>query len=170
MDDITLIQLNAKPTVKFTKLRDNAVIPKYAKPGDAGADLVFCPEDGFEVVLKRGETAVLATGICIQLPDGWEAQVRSRSGLAAKSDIHVLNSPGTIDTGYRGELMAIIHFARGPAWKERRLGDDEQTVTIKPGERIAQLVVAPCFQAIFSQVEALDASDRGVGGFGSTGK
>lgn len=152
-----------KPFVKFTKIRENAVVPQYAKPGDAGADLVFCPADGEAVTLQRGETRILDTGIAIQLPDGWEAQVRSRSGLATK-DVFVLNAPGTIDTGYRGELKAILHFAKSMPYR------DGQTFTVKPGERIAQLVVAPCYTAKFIQVESLDASDRGTGGFGSTGK
>lgn len=157
------------PQVKFKLLRPGAQVPVYAKPGDAGADLIFCPTDGQSVTLNRGETYILETGLAIQLPTGWEAQVRSRSGHATKG-FFVVNSPGTVDTGYRGEIKVIAHFARGTDIDDNFNTAAPRVFTVNPGDRIAQLVFKPCFQAIFSQVEELSDSSRGTAGFGSTGK
>lgn len=128
-------------------------IPQYALPGDAGADL----RASERATLQPGERALVATGIRIALPDGFVGLVHPRSGLAAKQGITVLNTPGTIDAGYRGEVKVILI----------NLGDEP--FTIEPGDRIAQLVVQRVERAQFVVVEQLPGSDRGEGGFGSTG-
>lgn len=128
-------------------------IPQYALPGDAGADL----RASERATLQPGERALVATGIRIALPDGLVGLVHPRSGLAVKHGITVLNTPGTIDAGYRGEVKVILI----------NLGDEP--FTIEPGDRIAQLVVQRVERAQFVVVEQLPGSDRGEGGFGSTG-
>ncbi|MBO6947549.1 MAG: dUTP diphosphatase [Rhodospirillales bacterium] len=130
-------------------------LPAYATVASAGMDLLNA-EDG-AVTIEPGKRAMIATGIAIQLPSGYEAQVRPRSGLAAKHGITVLNSPGTIDADYRGEIKVILV----------NLGDE--AVTLKRSERIAQMVVAPVTQVVLHEVDTLEDSDRGAGGFGSTG-
>lgn len=130
-------------------------LPAYATADSAGMDLLSAEAE--DVTIDPGKRAMLATGIAIQLPGGFEAQVRPRSGLAAKHGITVLNSPGTIDADYRGEIKVILV----------NLGD--QPVTLARGERIAQMVVAPVTQISFNEVKSLDNSARGAGGFGSTG-
>ncbi|MEQ8319376.1 MAG: dUTP diphosphatase [Rhodospirillales bacterium] len=130
-------------------------LPAYATADSAGMDLLSAEVES--VTIDPGKRAMLATGIAIQLPGGFEAQVRPRSGLAAKHGITVLNSPGTIDADYRGEIKVILV----------NLGD--QPVTLARGERIAQMVVAPVTQISFNEVKTLDNSARGAGGFGSTG-
>jgi dUTP pyrophosphatase len=110
-----------------------------------------------KISIAPGSRAIIATGIAIQLPDGFEAQVRPRSGLAAKHGVTVLNSPGTIDADYRGEIKVILI----------NLGDEP--VAFARGDRIAQMVIAPVTQATWSEVGSLEESDRGSGGFGSTG-
>lgn len=128
--------------------------PAYAHPGDAGADL--CAAEA--IVLAPGERALVGTGVAIALPDGYAAFVVPRSGLAIKHGITVLNSPGTIDAGYRGEIrVALLNT------------DRNESFSISPGDRIAQLIVMPVSRARFIQVEHLPGSDRGEGGFGSTG-
>lgn len=140
-------------TVKIKKLSDEAIIPKYAKKGDAGADL-YSIED---TIIKPNERKLIHTGIAIELPENHEAQVRSRSGLALKNGIVVLNSPGTVDEGYRGEVGVILC----------NLGQVDFAIT--KGMKIAQMVIKPVEQARFLEVEQLSDSDRGQGGFGSTG-
>ncbi len=130
-------------------------LPSYATPDSAGMDLL-CAEDS-DVTLQPGTRAMIATGIAIQLPGGFEAQVRPRSGLAAKQGVTVLNSPGTIDADYRGEIKVILV----------NLGD--KPVTLTRADRIAQMVIAPVVQAAWHEVDKLEDSDRGQGGFGSTG-
>lgn len=139
--------------LKVKKLREDAMLPKYAKEGDAGADL-FSIED--TVVPANGRTLV-KTGIAIELEKNSEAQVRSRSGLALKSGIMVLNSPGTVDEGYRGEVGVIL------------FNTTDEDFHIKKHDRIAQLVVKPVHQAHILEVAELSETDRGEGGFGSTG-
>jgi dUTP pyrophosphatase len=143
--------------VKVTKLRADAVVPAYAHgPGeDAGMDLTYCGET--RVVLEPGERRLLPTGLAIELPPGYEGQVRPRSGLALKKGITLLNTPGTIDPGYRGEVGVIVI----------NLGNTSQA--IEPGERIAQLVVAPYAEVRFAEADGLAVSARSAGGFGSTG-
>lgn len=128
-------------------------MPGYATPGSAGIDL----RAAINTILQPGERRLIGTGIAIAIPDGYEAQVRPRSGLALKHGITVLNAPGTIDADYRGEIGVILHNA----------GD--QPFGVKRGDRIAQLVFAPVVQAAFSVVADLDDTARGAGGFGSTG-
>jgi len=130
-------------------------LPAYATPGSAGADLAAAVEA--PLVLPPGGRALVPTGIALALPAGFEAQVRPRSGLALRSGVTVLNSPGTIDSDYRGEIGVIL----------ANLGSE--SVTIARGERIAQLVVAPVRQAEWHTVGQLPASARGAGGFGSSG-
>lgn len=130
-------------------------LPAYATPQSAGMDLLCAEAD--DVVIDPGNRAMIATGIAIQLPSGFEAQVRPRSGLAAKHGVTVLNSPGTIDADYRGEIKVILI----------NLGNE--AVTFARGDRIAQMVIAPVTQAIWSESDALEDSARGSGGFGSTG-
>ncbi|MDR2180629.1 MAG: dUTP diphosphatase [Synergistaceae bacterium] len=129
-------------------------LPAYATPASAGVDLRSVERR----VLQPGERALVPTGIRIALPLGYEAQVRPRSGLALKQGITLPNSPGTIDADYRGEIQVIL----------LNLGD--APFTIEPGDRIAQLVVAPVSQVDWTEADALDETERNTGGFGSTGK
>ena len=131
-------------------------LPAYATVSSAGLDLRAVLET--PLTLAPLERAIVGTGIKMALPQGYEAQVRPRSGLAAKQGITVLNAPGTIDADYRGEVGVIL------------VNLSNQAVTIAPGERIAQLVVATYVQVEWAPVEALEKSARGAGGFGSTGK
>jgi dUTP pyrophosphatase len=131
-------------------------LPAYATPGSAGVDLLAAVEA--PVTLAPGARAAVPTGLALALPDGWEAQVRPRSGLALSDGVTVLNAPGTVDADYRGEVKVILV----------NLGD--RAVTIERGTRIAQLVVAPVARVEWQQVAALPPSSRGPGGFGSTGR
>ena len=140
-------------TVKFRKTEPSAILPSYAHPGDAGMDL--CSVE--ELVIPRGERRLVRTGLAMRLPPGYEAQVRPRSGLALKKGVTVLNSPGTIDEGYRGEIGVIL-VNRG-----------DEPFGVCKGDRIAQMVVAPCARAEIALVSELDSTERGAGGFGSTG-
>lgn len=130
-------------------------LPSYATPGSAGVDLAAAIEG--PLVLAPGERRLVPTGIVLALPPGFEAQVRPRSGLALEHGVTVLNSPGTIDADYRGEIRVILI----------NLGD--RPVTLGRGQRIAQLVVAPVTRVAWHPVEALPVTERGAGGFGSTG-
>ena len=131
-------------------------LPAYATPGAAGLDLLAAV--GEELVLAPGARALVPTGIALALPRGFEGQVRGRSGLALRHGILLPNAPGTIDSDYRGELLVIL------------LNAGREPVTIRRGDRIAQLVIAPVARARWEEVEALPASERGAGGFGSTGR
>jgi dUTP pyrophosphatase len=135
---------------------DGLPLPAYATPGSAGVDLTAALDRPLE--LRPGARAAVPTGIALALPEGFEAQVRPRSGLALKHGLAVLNSPGTIDADYRGEIRVIL----------ANLGSEP--VTIARGERIAQLVVAPVSRVAFERVATLPATARGEGGFGSTGR
>jgi len=137
-------------------IEDGASTPHYQTPGAAGADLRAFLDT--PLLLAPGERSVVPTGVRIQLPPGYEAQVRPRSGLAATHGITCLNSPGTIDADYRGEIRVILI----------NLGSDP--FTLSPGERIAQLVVSPVARARFEDSAELETSHRGEGGFGSTGR
>jgi len=140
--------------LKIKKLNKEAIIPAYQTELAAGFDLHSIEE----YVLKKGERKLIKTGLAFEIEDGYEVQIRPRSGLAFKHGITVLNSPGTIDADYRGEIMVLLI----------NLGDED--FEIKKGERIAQAVVAPVVQAKFEEVEGLSSTKRGAGGFGSTGK
>jgi dUTP pyrophosphatase len=130
-------------------------LPSYATPGSAGVDLLAAVET--PLTLAPGERAAVPTGLAIALPEGWEAQVRPRSGLALEHGLTVLNAPGTVDADYRGEIKVILV----------NLG--ERAVTVERGRRIAQLVVAPVARLEWDEVASLPPSARGAGGFGSTG-
>ncbi|MEY4476548.1 MAG: hypothetical protein RJA31_52 [Actinomycetota bacterium] len=129
-------------------------VPSYAHPGDAGADITASES----VILRPGERALVKTGVSIALPDGFVAFVMPRSGLALKHGIALVNSPGTIDAGYRGEIGVIMLNT-----------DRENDFRIEPGDRIAQLVIQPVVRAEFVPVAELPGTHRGAGGFGSTG-
>ncbi len=132
-------------------------LPAYETPGAAGMDLrAAVPEDS-PLILGPGERAAAPTGLCIALPEGFEAQVRARSGLALKSGVAPLNSPGTVDSDYRGEIKVIL------------MNHGQAPFVIRRGDRIAQLVIAPVVQPTWREVEDLDETSRGQSGFGSTG-
>lgn len=135
---------------------EGAVIPQYKTTGAAGADI--CALLSEPVIIKKGERAMIPTGLFFAIPEGFEVQIRPRSGLAAKNGVTVLNTPGTIDSDYRGEIKVILI----------NLGNED--FEVKNGDRIAQMVVAPVTIGVFEKVDALDETERGSGGFGSTGK
>ena len=137
---------------------EGLALPAYQSVDAAGLDLLAAVPAEAPLILAPGMHAMVPTGLAIALPSGFEAQVRPRSGLAAKHGVTVLNSPGTIDADYRGEISVIL-INHGPA-----------AFTILRGERIAQMVIAPVLQAQLVQVTTLSATDRGSGGFGSTGR
>ncbi len=143
-----------KVTIKCTASK-GAIIPEYKTSGAAGADL--CALLDSPLVIKHGKSAIIPTGLFFEIPEGYEIQVRPRSGLAAKNGVTVLNTPGTIDSDYRGEIKVILI----------NLGENDFTVSC--GDRIAQMIIAPVTQASFSICENLSQTDRGTGGFGSTG-
>ena len=140
-------------TLAFRRIHPDAVLPAYAHPSDAGMD-VRSVED---VEIAPGSRSLVHTGLVMNLPPGYEAQVRPRSGLALKFGVTVLNTPGTIDSGYRGEVGVILaNFGDAP-------------FAVKKGDRIAQVVVAPVTQAEIVETDEVGVTDRGAGGFGSTG-
>ena len=141
--------------VLIKRLSKNIELPKYETNGSSGMDLSANIEK--QIKIDPGETSIIPTGISVSIPKNFEIQIRSRSGLAAKSQISVLNSPGTIDADYRGELKVILI----------NLGN--KTFVVERGARIAQMVLCPIVKARFKEVESLDDTDRGAGGFGSTG-
>lgn len=145
---------DAELTVQVLRLDPGVPLPAYALPGDAGADIVTA----VDVELAPGERAVLPTGVAISLPDGYAAFVHPRSGLAARAGLGLVNAPGTVDSGYRGEIKVIVinHDRAAPLRLHR-------------GERIAQLVFQRVERASFVEVDALPTSERGAGGHGSTG-
>ena len=141
-------------TVTFKKLQPSATLPSYAHPGDAGMDVCAC--EG--VTLQPGERRLIRTGLVMELPRGTEAQMRPRSGLALKHGVTLLNSPGTIDADYRGTVrLVVVNHGTAP-------------VTIRRGQRLAQLVVARVERATLAVVDELPGTARGERGFGSTGR
>jgi len=140
-------------TLRFKRIHPDAVLPAYAHPSDAGMD-VRSVED---VTLAPGKRALVHTGLVMMLPPMYEAQVRPRSGLAVKHGVTVLNTPGTIDSGYRGEVGVIL------------INLGEEDFQVRKGDKIAQIVIAPVIQPTIEEVEVIDETDRGTGGFGSTG-
>jgi dUTP pyrophosphatase len=132
-------------------------LPAYETVGAAGMDLRAAVEEEAPIVLKPGARVMTPTGLAFAVPPGFEAQVRPRSGLAAKAGVTCLNAPGTIDSDYRGEVKVIL------------INLGEEDFIIRRGDRIAQLVIAPVTQAAWSLVANLDETSRGAGGFGSTG-
>lgn len=139
--------------LKVKLIKEDAKLPQYANPGDAGLDL-FSVE---EKIIKPGEFELISTGISLELPPGTEAQVRPRSGLALKHGITLLNSPGTIDEGYRGEVKVML------------INHGKREFKVEKHMRIAQMVVAPVTRMNVIEVEEISDSVRGEGGFGSTG-
>jgi dUTP pyrophosphatase len=144
----------SEPDVLIKRLDPGVPLPAYAHPGDAGADL-SAAED---VELGPGQRALVRTGIAIALPAGYAAFVHPRSGLAARHGVTIVNAPGTVDAGYRGEIKVTILNT-----------DSERAVSFKRGDRIAQLVIQRVERAVFHEVAVLPGSSRGEGGFGSTG-
>jgi dUTP pyrophosphatase len=145
--------------IKIKKLHPDAVMPKYATEGAAGFDLVALED----YTLFAGGTVLVKTGLSVEIPEGYEMQVRPRSGLSLKTFLRVANSPGTVDSDFRAEVCVIMtnanFFTR----------DYDTSIFIKKGERIAQGVICPVVQAEFEVVEELSDTERGSGGFGSTG-
>lgn len=141
--------------VLITRLDPDLPLPRYAKGGDAGADIV----SRIDITLAPGERALVPTGIAIALPDGYVALLHPRSGLAIKHGVTMVNAPGTVDAGYRGELQIILINH-----------DKSEPVSFKRGDRIAQLVIQRVERAEYVEVQELPGSGRGTGGFGSTGR
>ena len=139
--------------LRFKKIRPDAVLPSYAHPSDAGMDLRSVDD----LTIAPGKRALVHTGLVMLLPPNYEAQVRPRSGLALKSGVTVLNTPGTIDSGYRGEVGVIL------------INLGEADFQVKKGDKIAQVVIAPVTQPEIAETVEIDETDRGAGGFGSTG-
>lgn len=144
-----------KATLNIKRLRDGACLPRYMTPGSAGMDLAAALPESVEVA--PGARRLVPTGLVIEIPNGYEAQVRPRSGLAIKQGLTVLNAPGTIDSDYRGEVCVALVNLGG------------ETVRIDPGMRVAQLVVAPVTQMDIREVQHVSDTARGSGGFGHTG-
>ncbi|MEY3168426.1 MAG: hypothetical protein RLY44_406 [Actinomycetota bacterium] len=141
--------------ILVTRLDPNLPLPTYAKPGDAGADLY----SRIDIELSPMQRALVPTGLAIALPPGYAGFLHPRSGRAAKEGLSMVNAPGTIDAGYRGEIQVVLINL-----------DSEKKITIKRGERIAQLVIKEVSQAEFVEVEQLPGTSRGEAGFGSSGK
>lgn len=140
-------------TLKVKKLNEDAIIPNFAHKGDAGMDLYSIEK----VIIPKNETRLIKTGISIELPHMTEAQVRPRSGLALKHSITVLNSPGTIDEGYRGEIGVIL------------INHGKEDFVVEKHMKIAQIVIKPIYEIHIEEVKDLSDTERGNGGFGSTG-
>ena len=148
-----MLTRNDAMTLRIKRIRPGAVLPAYAHESDAGMDLC----SAVDAVVPKGGRALVPTGLVFMLPPGYEAQVRPRSGLALKRGVTVLNTPGTIDAGYRGEVGVVLaNFG-------------EADFEVKAGDRIAQAVVAPVTKAAVEECGDVDSTDRGKGGFGSTG-
>jgi dUTP pyrophosphatase len=143
------------PDVLVKRLDPDVPLPVYAHPGDAGADLAAAED----VTLGPGERALVRTGVAIALPDGYAAFVHPRSGLAARHGVTIVNAPGTVDAGYRGEIKVTLLNT-----------DREQPVSFRRGDRIAQLIIQRVERAVFHEADELPGSARGDGGFGSTGQ
>ena len=142
--------------VLFKKLNHKAKLPKYKTDGSSGMDLMACIDE--KIIISPQESKLIPTGIAIAIPKDTEIQIRPRSGLAAKSNISVLNTPGTIDSDYRGELKIIL------------FNHSKDKFTVNDGDRIAQMVLMPVLKVEFEETNELPGTIRGTGGFGSTGK
>ena len=141
--------------IQIKRLSTSVSIPKYETPGSSGLDVAAYIENN--IIIYPGENALVATGFSLSIPVGYEIQIRPRSGLAAKKNITVLNTPGTIDADYRGEIKIIL------------INLGKEKFIIENGDRIAQMVVCPVVQADLEEVKELSNTERGLGGFGSTG-
>lgn len=140
--------------LKIKKLNSNAVIPSYGSACAAGADLYSCED---EIIFAPGETKLVHTGIAMQIPDGYVGLIYARSGIATKRGLAPANKVGVIDSDYRGEIMVALH------------NHSDKDAKIDAGERIAQIVIAPYLTVNFTETDDLDCTERGAGGFGSTG-
>jgi len=145
-----------RPRVQIKKLRPDAIVPRYMTAHAAGLDLSAAVDAPIEIAI--GARAAIPTGLAIKLPEGYEAQVRPRSGLAREHGITLVNAPGTIDADYTGQVIVLL------------INHGDRPVRIESGQRIAQLVIAPVVQAEVTEVEELPSTERGAGGFGSTGR
>jgi len=145
-----------RPRVRIKKLRADAILPRYMTAHAAGLDLSAALNEA--VVLAPGERVAIPTGLAFELPSGYEGQLRPRSGLAREHGVTLVNSPGTLDADYRGPLLVLL------------INHGTVPVTIEHGQRIAQLVIAPIVQAELIEADELSTTDRGDGGFGSTGR
>ena len=141
--------------VRIKKLSENAVIPTYGSEFSAGADLYACLEEA--VMIKPGETYLVKTGLAMEIPEGFAGLIYARSGLASKKGLAPANKVGVVDADYRGEIMVALH------------NHSNVEASVEPGERIAQMVIAPFLKAEYNVVEELSDTVRGAGGFGSTG-
>ena len=141
--------------ILIKRLSKEISLPKYETAGSSGMDLAANIVDNISI--DPGKTAIIPTGLALSIPKGFEVQIRPRSGLAAKQKISVLNTPGTIDSDYRGEIKVIL------------INQGQETFKVEKGLRIAQMVVCPVVQAQIKEVEDLSETERGKGGFGSTG-
>lgn len=148
--------MNTQIKVKIKKLSEIAHLPTYGSEGAAGADLYALADN--DVTIEPGQTAMIHTGVALEIPVGYVGLVFARSGLASKRGLAPANKVGVIDSDYRGEIMVALH----------NHSNTPQMLT--PGERVAQIAVMPCPQAVFEIVDSLDDTDRGDGGFGSTGR
>ena len=146
----------AQPRVRFQKLRPGALVPRYMSAGAAGLDLASAADEA--ITIPPGGRVAVPTGLAFEIPQGFEGQVRPRSGLARKFGITLPNAPGTIDSDYRGEVMVLLANLGAEAY------------VVQPGDRVAQLVIAPVVTAELEEVESLEESKRGDGGFGHTGR
>ena len=142
--------------IKVKKLRPAAILPTFGSAEAAGADLYACLEE--DAVILPGETKFLSTGLAMALPKGFVGLVYARSGLACKQDLAPANKVGVIDSDYRGEFMIALH------------NHGKQARTVRHGDRVAQLVITPILRPVYEEADSLDETDRGTGGFGSTGK
>jgi dUTP pyrophosphatase len=143
--------------VRLAHARD-LELPAYGTPGSAGLDLRAAVPEAAPVTLEPGARALIPTGLSIAVPEGYEAQVRPRSGLAVKHGVTCLNTPGTIDSDYRGEVHALL------------INHGSEPFVVRRGERIAQMVIARYERAVWREVDILSETERGAGGFGSTGR
>ena len=141
--------------IKIKKLSNEVLTPKYETPGSSGMDIAaYINED---IIINSGDKALIPTGFSLSTPEGYEVQIRPRSGLAIKKGITILNTPGTIDSDYRGEVKVVL------------INLSKDKFTVQNGERIAQMVVCPIIQVSIEEVKELSETNRGIGGFGSTG-
>jgi dUTP pyrophosphatase len=143
-------------TVRFVRLNERAVLPRYMTAGAAGMDLASAAEG--DITVSPGERVAVPTGLAMELPEGFEAQVRPRSGLSFKTGLTVVNAPGTIDSDYRGEIRVLM------------VNLDREAQVVRPGDRIAQMVIAPVVRVTVEEVETVADTARGAGGFGHTGR
>ncbi|MCR5366903.1 MULTISPECIES: dUTP diphosphatase [Eubacterium] len=144
-----------KLPVNIKKIKPNATVPTYGSANAAGADLYACIDS--DITIASGETILIPTGLSMELPEGYAGLIYARSGLASKKGLAPANKVGVVDSDYRGEVMVALH------------NHSNKDAVIEPGERIAQLVITPYLMGIFTEVDALGDTERGSGGFGSTG-